>query len=117
MEDIRNKGEEGVHQGCEVAALRVTPLLKLSQISALSTVLLLPGAADTTHRLAGLPRDNATAVPVPREQGPRQAHTHWAAFQDTCLSHPGHCQHAYRQEGALPWLTMPPWKRMEIKCQ
>lgn len=75
MEDTRNKGEERAHRGQEPAALCAALLLKPSWISAPSTVLLLPGAADTTCRLAGWPCDNATAVPAPQEWVLRQART------------------------------------------
>lgn len=69
MEDTRNKGEERDHQAGKQW------LLKPSQTSAPSTVLLLPGAADTTRRLAGHPCDNAAAVPAPQEQRLHQAYT------------------------------------------
>lgn len=75
MEDTRNKGEERAHRDQEAAAPCATLLLKPPRISAPSTVLLLPGAANTTRRLAGRPCDNATAVPMPREWGLSQDHT------------------------------------------
>lgn len=98
----RTQGTKGKREPTGAGKWRLCELPrfpKLSWISAPSTALLPPGAADTTRRLVGRPRDNATAVPAPREQGLCHACTHWAAFQAGCPPCPGHCPHAYRQGG------------------